>query len=158
MKLVQLHKSGFAIYEITDHSLVISSLMVADWQKHEVLFGDIQVEDLYRMKENNKASLTWIVIYAAFGWKMLEESFLIRETHWLIMSILGFLMLFALVVFFFPKTRIHIPTKAQGMIRMYAAKPSEKKVADFIYNLEGKVKLSKRKPKNSLDDFKDALS
>lgn len=157
MKLKQYHGSGYAFYEITDVSLKIESLKVLDKEKHEVFFEDILIDDLYYMKANNKEAFAMVTVLAILFWEFVPELFFSGGKQWIGTAVLGVLLSISVYLFLFPKTKVHIPTKKQGIIRLYAAKPSEKAVKEFIYMLEGKVHLitrsGLRKEKIDLSDL-----
>lgn len=83
MKLRQFYNSGFVFYELTDYSLKIRSLKIADWETHEVLLEDILIADTYKLPEKDKYLLMRIIVYTILFWVFLEQVFWHGFSHWI---------------------------------------------------------------------------
>ncbi len=144
MKLKQFHSSTLVVFEITDVSLKTTTQKI--WTKHtdEYFFEDILIKDVYELIHHKKYAFGYIFVFMAFFVHFGIELALNPTTGRMPTIISGVLILLAIANVFITQTKIYIPTKKQGLIRLYKNKPSKKKVQEFIYVLEGKVKLAKK--------------
>lgn len=156
MKLIQFHSFTPVIFEVTDISLKVRQKKILKKETEEFLFENILIKDIYELKHNNRYALGYIFVCVSFfvhsGIGLALNP---KHAEWMSTAISGAITFAFIIRYYIPATKIFIPTKKQGLIRLYKNRPSKKKVQEFIYILEGKVNLStKKKPeKEDLNQF-----
>ncbi|MFL5764259.1 MAG: hypothetical protein ACJ77K_09980 [Bacteroidia bacterium] len=145
MKIRQLHINTLVSLETGEQSVTITMRTIFGKRAHEVKYKDLLVEDIYKLPFHNPYHFGEAVVFLAAGVRLAVGSILMGQ--WILTyTILGIAT--ALVArFIFPKTRIYIPTKAQGLIRLYEKEPSRSKVNEFVEELRSKAKLFEVKEK-----------
>ena len=145
MKLKQFHSTTLVVFEITDISLKITPQRLFKKETHEVLLENILIKDVYELEYHSKSILTYIFIFVLLFGVFAEHSFLNPHPDWTLPAIFGALAILFVIRFFIKRTKIYIPTKEQGLIRLFQKQPDKKTVEEFIYILEGKVNLASKK-------------
>ncbi|MGZ4057194.1 MAG: hypothetical protein ACXVPU_15365 [Bacteroidia bacterium] len=124
-------------------------------EKHEIPFEDILIKDLYELKLHDKSALGYVFVCGIFFFRFAEELFLNPGSGKMPFIIFGSLTLLSVLRFFIARTKIFIPTKKDGLIRIWKNTAGKKRLKELIYVLEGKVNLASKKipAKNDLSEF-----
>lgn len=144
LKLKQFHGSTLFIFEITDSSLKITQQKI--WKKNteHYFFEDVLIKDVYELVHHKKYAYGYVFVFMAFFVHFGIELALNSHTGARPTIISATLTVLSIANVFITETKIYIPTKKQGIIRLYKNKPSNKRVQEFIYILEGKIKIAKK--------------
>jgi hypothetical protein len=155
LKLSQLHKNAFVIFELTDTCLKITSYRLFKKETREILYEDIIVKDLYELEYRNRYVLSYLYVCVFLFGYFAFYYFLNPRMGWITPLIFGILMLICIIRFFIRRMKIYIPAKDQAVISFFKEQPGKKTVEEFIHILEGKADIARRKgPKEDpINDF-----
>lgn len=165
MKLKQFHNSKIVTCRITDTSLIINIQGLFSKKVYEILFENILIKDKYVLEYRDKSLLVYTFLSVFFFGISAEHSFQTylfeknQSSHslsdWVFPIVFGLLTVINIVRFFITRRRILIPTKGQGLIKLFQKQPDKKSVDEFIYALEGRINLmtKKRPEKTDLKEF-----
>jgi hypothetical protein len=155
LKLRQFHQTTLITFEITDISLKITSQKLLKKETRDIPFKDILMKDRYELEYHHKSVLPYLSVFTFIAGYLAFFSLINDRMGWTAPSIFAVLSLLCVLRFFISRTKIHIPTKEQGMISLFQKEPGKKSVDPFIHLLEGKVSLSSHKGprKSDLDEF-----
>lgn len=145
MKLTQRHNSSLHIFEIKDASLNLIEQSLLKRTKKEILFQDILIKDMYELKHHNSYGLGYVSFFICFLVFFIVEMILNPEADRTVLIVVATLTLLSIISYFINTIKIYIPTKGNRIIRLYKNRPNKKRVNEFIYFLEGKVKLAAKK-------------
>ena len=141
MKLKQFNDFTLVSFEMNNSSLEVTKQKILRREKEEYLLKDILITDTYALKYHHKSALGGVIFFGGLFVHSAFEPILNPGTSWFTTDVFGALALLFIIRFFVPTLRIFIPTKDQGLIRLYMNKPSKRKVREFMYALEGNVQL-----------------
>lgn len=156
MKLSQFHNLTLHTFEIQNSSLLITEGTLFKKKILEIPFEDILIKDHYEFQHHDRYALGYIfVAMTFFVTSAVEYALNTQHANWKPSVVSGILTLIFITRYMVPILKIHIPSKSHGMIKLFNNKPSKKSVEEFIYVLEGKVKLMAKKTpeKEDLSQF-----
>ena len=156
MKLTQFHNLTLHTFEIQNSSLLITEQTLFKKKILEIPFEDILMKDVYDFRNHDRSALGYIFVGLTFFVTFAVEYALnTQHANWKPSVVSGILTLIFISRNIIPILKIHIPTKSNGMIKLFNNKPSKKSVDEFIYALEGTVNLvAKKTPeKEDLSQF-----
>ena len=145
MKLKQFHNYTLVVFEINDAMLKVTPKKILNRKTQEFLFQNILIKDIYEIKHHDRYAYGYVAFFLTFLIHFAVESILNPNTDRTMVIVFSILTVLSIVRVFFTRTKIYIPTKDQGLIKLYKKKPSRKKVQEFIYVLEGRALLAAKK-------------
>lgn len=141
MKLRQFNEYTLTTFETNDVSLKVTHQKLFKRKKEEYLLKDILISDIYALKHHHKSAIGAVVFFGGLFVHAIFEPILNPASNWHTAEFFGAFTFIFIVRFFVPSIRIFIPTKDQGLIRLYMNQPSKKKVKEFMLDLQAKVQL-----------------